>query len=54
MSRTSRDEFAPDGSLLNGYDYEHQAWVKDGQYIRCAHLGPCDCYGRIHESEKTS
>ena len=25
MSRESADEFAPDGSLLNGYDYKRQA-----------------------------
>ncbi len=35
------------------YDYEHQAWVRDGRYLRCGHLEPvdCGCYGRIHEGE---
>lgn len=30
MSRTSRDELAKDGTILNGYDYTLQVWVKDG------------------------
>jgi len=32
--RTSDDEFK-DGKLLilNGYDYENQAWIKNGVYI---------------------
>ena len=27
------------GRLYDGYDYEHQAWVKDGKYIACGHPG---------------
>ena len=30
MSRESTDELAPDGSILNGFDYNLQVWVKDG------------------------
>ena len=36
------------------FDYENQAWVKDGLYQRCGHpdeMG-CKCYGTIHEGEK--
>lgn len=35
------------------YDYEHQAWVVDGQYVRCAHPESieCACYGREHAGE---
>ena len=51
MSRESRNEVAPDGSLRSGYDYERQAWVKDGRYVRCGHVDPCRCYGRLHEGE---
>ncbi|MDY6856362.1 MAG: hypothetical protein SWO11_17015 [Thermodesulfobacteriota bacterium] len=39
--------------LYNGYDYDNQAWVMDGKYVRCGHpeAMPCDCYGRMHEGE---
>ena len=30
MSRMSRDELAPDGTILNGFDYAVQVWVEDG------------------------
>ena len=35
------------------FDYEHQAWVRHGLYLRCGHLEAvdCGCYGRIHEGE---
>jgi hypothetical protein len=53
--RISNDERLPDGRLLNGYDYERQAWVKDGRYIRCGHPEsmPCGCYGKAHAGELT-
>ncbi len=59
MSRLSTNEYsvtwphAP--RLLNGYDYENQAWVRDGRYGRCGHPQQmnCGCYGRIHEGEET-
>jgi hypothetical protein len=52
MSRTGSDQLK-DGLLFNGYDYENQAWVKDGKYIRCGHPEDmeCNCYGREHEGE---
>jgi hypothetical protein len=35
------------------YDYENQAWLKDGKYIRCGHSQDvdCQCYGKLHEGE---
>ena len=30
MSRESTDELAADGSILNGFDYHLQVWVRDG------------------------
>lgn len=35
------------------YDYENQAWVKAGKYVRCGHpeTMDCRCYGKIHEGE---
>ena len=34
------------------FDYDHQAWVKDGVYVRCGHPGvACECYGRLHAGE---
>jgi hypothetical protein len=41
---------------LFGFDYEHQAWYKDGKYVRCGHpdaMG-CECFGRIHEGMRVS
>jgi hypothetical protein len=36
------------------YDYENQAWIQDGRYIRCGHPAAmnCGCYGKLHEGEK--
>ena len=34
------------------FDYDRQAWVKDGRYVRCGHETDCKCYGRLHEGEK--
>lgn len=41
----------PDSQLH--YDYQNQAWVRDGVYIRCGHPESmnCGCYGRLHEGE---
>lgn len=35
------------------FDYEHQAWVENGRYVRCGHPESmdCGCYGRLHEGE---
>lgn len=35
------------------YDYERQAFVENGLYIRCAHPKSmdCQCYGKLHEGE---
>lgn len=47
MSRQSGDTMAPDGSVLNGYDYNLQLWVDDGIVLPCGHPprmrrdGPC-------------
>jgi hypothetical protein len=53
MSRLSQDEFDGQGVLLNGFDYENQAWVADGKYIRCGHPDSmaCGCYGKEHEGQ---
>jgi hypothetical protein len=52
--RLSRDEFQG-GRLWNGFDYQNQAWVVDGKYVKCGHSETmrCSCYGRIHEGEET-
>lgn len=34
------------------FDYENQAWIVDGRYVRCGHEAECECYGKIHEGEK--
>lgn len=61
--RISVNQLSPNGTLFNGYDYEHQAWVVDGLYQDCGHPQPgtitvfmerfvgCDCYGREHAGE---
>ena len=52
MSRMSTDEYR-NGTLWNGYDYDKQAWVFDGVYVRCGHPEDmqCRCYGRKHAGE---
>ena len=52
--RTSKDQVI-NGRLMNGYSYMHQAWVKDGKYIKCGHPKEmdCNCYGRKNEGKKT-
>jgi len=50
MTRKSNNQYRH-GYLYNGYDYENQAWVVNGRYIRCGHpeTMDCRCYGREHE-----
>ena len=54
MSRQGGDEYR-DGKMYNGYDYDNQAWVKDGKYVRCGHPESmdCRCYGKTHEGQPT-
>jgi hypothetical protein len=37
----------------NFYDYENQAWVKNGVYVACNHPESmdCGCFGRNHAGE---
>lgn len=53
--RPSGDEYA-NGRLMNGFDYENQAWVDNGRYVSCGHpeAMSCNCYGRLHEGEETT
>lgn len=37
MSRTSTNQLSADGILINGFDYENQAWVINGVYMDCGH-----------------
>jgi hypothetical protein len=54
MSRTSND-FYMDGRLIQGFDYENQAWAASGVYLDCGHKKDllCGCYGRAHKGEAT-
>ena len=54
MSRMSNDEYQ-NGRLINGYDYDNQAWVLAGRYVMCGHPESmnCGCYSRAHAGEKT-
>ena len=40
-------------NTIREYDYEHQAWLVDGKYIKCGHPDEmnCTCYGKLHEGE---
>lgn len=53
--RSSPNEKTASGRLVNGYDYENQAWVENGKYIRCGHPAnmDCKCYGKTHDGENT-
>ena len=55
MSRQSNDQYK-DGRLINGYDYDNQAWVRNGRYVRCGHPESmdCSCYGKVHAGEETT
>jgi hypothetical protein len=35
------------------FDYDNQAWIVDGKYVRCGHAESmdCGCFGRRHEGE---
>lgn len=37
MSRLSGDQLTVDGTILNGFDYRLQVWVKDGTVQMCGH-----------------
>ena len=53
--RESKNEYI-DNKLWNGYDYDNQAWVQYGRYLRCGHPDnmDCQCYGKLHAGEKTT
>ena len=56
MSRISDNEVL-DGKLLNGFDYEKQAWVVDGIYQDCGHLrsmGEDCCHAHQIAGQKVS
>ena len=55
MTRLSRDHFDTSGRLIEGFDYENQAWVQLGVYLDCGHVQTlmCGCYGRDHKGEET-
>lgn len=38
------------------FDYDKQAWVQNGRYVRCGHpeAMDCRCYGRAHEGERAA
>ena len=40
--------------MATEYDYRHQAWVVDGRYVPCGHVGECRCYGTAHAGEAVS
>lgn len=42
----TKDNKASDTGIPTVYDYERQAWVRDGLYAQCGHEGECYCYGR--------
>jgi hypothetical protein len=55
MTRLSRDHFNTSGRLIEGFDYDNQAWVQLGVYLDCGHVPDslCGCYGRKHKGEET-
>lgn len=54
MSRESNDQYI-NNRLINGYDYNNQAWVVQGVYVACGHPErmQCQCFGKVHAGEKT-
>jgi hypothetical protein len=49
--RASQDEHDIRGSLINGFEYDLQVWVKDGRIVRCGHPSEmnCGCNGKTFE-----
>ena len=43
------------GEDVSTFDYQCQAWLLNGIFVRCAHPVSmnCSCYGKIHEGEKS-
>jgi hypothetical protein len=41
---------------ITGFDYEHQAWVQNGRYVRCGHLDEynCNCFGKVNQGKRPS
>lgn len=52
MARQTENEYK-NGVLFNGFDYENQAWVIEGKYLRCGHPDQmdCSCFGKVHDGE---
>lgn len=42
--------------MVSGFDYDNQAWVRNGHYIRCGHPTnmKCGCFGLVHDGELIS
>ncbi len=36
------------------FDYDTQAWIKNGVYVKCGHVDQCGCYGKAHEGERAT
>jgi hypothetical protein len=36
-----------------GFDYKHQAWVRNNRYVGCGHTNrpTCGCFGSLHAGE---
>ena len=51
--RTGNNQYNEAGNLINGFDYERQAWVENGYYQDCNHPESmnCGCFGRKHHNE---
>lgn len=46
--RYSNNEINQAGDIVDGYDYDNQAWVVNGSYVDCGHSAEmaCMCFGR--------
>lgn len=51
--RISNDVYK-DGKLVDGFDYDVQAWIKGGVILNCGHpqTMDCGCYGRAHAGKR--
>lgn len=54
MTRISSNRYH-EGRLWDGYDYDNQAWARNGKYLDCGHPSnmDCGCFDRIHRGEDT-
>ena len=53
MERLTMRTYIDNDKAKQSYDYDKQAWILDGVYVRCGHpeTMDCKCYDKVHAGE---